>query len=219
MKLRLLKQAPKTTILIGLIIAFDIVGIIGFSIPATQYIFIGLVPWNLLLMGVFMVISHEQSVRKLLLFLTAIYILAFFAEWTGVHTQFIFGNYYYGQTMGSKLWGIPLVMGITWFLLIYSTGVAMQWLGIQNMLLRVMTGSVILILLDMLIEPVAMRFDYWHWAGSIVPLKNYWGWLLVSMLMLFVFEAFGFKKQSLAAPVLLLMQFVFFGILNLVAVF
>jgi putative membrane protein len=214
MKLKLPQQTPKQKKLTDLIITFNMVGMTGFAIPATQHIFMALVPWHLLLMGMFMGISHEQFNGRFLFFLLLVYVLAFFAEWIGVHTQLIFGNYYYGQTMGYKLWGIPVIMGITWFLLIYGAGVTMQWFGIRNMLLRVITGSVILVLLDMLIEPIAMRFDYWHWAGGITPLKNYWGWLLVSMVMLFVFEAFRFKKQSLVAPVLLLMQFVFFGVLN-----
>lgn len=219
MKLNLPKQTPKQKKLTELIITFNMVGMIGFIIPATQHIFMALVPWHLLLMGIFMATSHEQVGGKFLLFLIIVCAFTFFAEWVGVHTRLIFGNYYYGQTMGSKLWDIPVIMGITWFLLIYGAGVTMQWLGIRNMLLRVVIGSVILVLLDMLIEPIAMRFDYWHWAGGIVPLKNYWGWLLVSVIMLFTFEAFRFKRQSVVAPVLLLMQFVFFGVLNLVLLF
>lgn len=216
MKLNLPKQTIKQQRLIGLIIAFDVVGMAGFIIPATQHIFTALVPWNLLLMTVLIVLSHEQAGGKFLLFLVVVCTIGFGAEWTGVHKQLIFGNYYYGQTMSWKLWDIPVIMSITWFLLIYSTGITMQWLGVRNTLLRVITGSVTLVLLDMLIEPIAMRFDYWHWAGGIVPLKNYWGWLMMSVLLLFIFEAFRFKKQSMVAPVLLLMQFVFFGVLNLV---
>ncbi|MGN6179688.1 MAG: carotenoid biosynthesis protein [Mucilaginibacter sp.] len=207
---------PKQKWITYLIIIINIVGLTGFIIPATRHIFMALVPWHLLLMSIFMLMSHEQFDRKLVLFMVVIYIPAFFAEWIGVHTQLLFGQYYYGNTLGYKLWGVPVIMGITWFLLIYSTGVTMQRSGIQNMLLRVLTGAVILVLLDMLIEPIAMRFDYWHWAGSIIPLKNYWGWLLISVVMLFAFEAFRFKKQNLVAPLLLLMQFVFFGVLNLV---
>jgi len=218
MKLNLPKQTPKQKKLTELIITFNVTGMIGFIIPATQHLFMALVPWHLLLMSVFMVMSHEQLNGKFVLFLILIYIPTFFAEWIGVHTHLLFGNYFYGSTMGYKLGGIPIIMGITWFLLIYSTGTAMQQLGMRNVLLRVITGSAILVLLDMLIEPIAMRFDYWHWVGDIVPLKNYWGWLLVSVIMLFVFEAFRFKKQSMVAPVLLLMQFVFFGVLNLVFV-
>lgn len=216
MKLNLPGQTPKQAKLTELIVTFNFVGMIGFAIPATQHIFMALVPWHLLLMGIFIIISHTPFSKRFLLFFMLAYTLTFFAEWAGVHTNWFFGSYYYGHTMGLKLWDIPLIMGVTWFLLIYSAGVLMQRSRIQHVLLRVIIGSVILVLLDLLIEPVAMRFDYWHWAGGIVPVKNYWCWLVVSAVMLSAFEAFRLKKQSLVAPVLLLMQFVFFGVLNLI---
>lgn len=218
MKLKLPKETPKQKKLVDLVITFNLVGMVGFCIPATQPIFMTLVPWHLLLMGIMLLISHDSFDKRLLLFFALIYIATFAAEWIGVHTQWMFGNYSYGHTMGHKLWDIPVIMGVTWFLLVYSAGVAMQWSGIRNILLRVSIGSMVLVLLDMLIEPIALRFDYWHWAGG-VPFKNYWGWFTVSVVMLLAFEAFRFKKQSVVAPVLLVMQFVFFGVLNLVALF
>ncbi len=216
MKPHIPSQTPKQAKLIRLIIIFNLVGMLGFAIPALQHVFMLLVPWHLLLMGIFIIISHERFDERFLFFFILTYTLTFFAEWVGVHTNFFFGNYHYGHTMGQKLWDIPLVIGITWFLLIYCAGVLMQWSRIKNMFFRVIIGSVTLVLLDLLIEPVAMRFDYWHWSGGIVPMKNYLGWFMVSIVMLFVFELFKFKKQSLVAVVLLGMQFVFFGALCLI---
>jgi len=215
MKLNLPRQTPKQKKLTELIITFNLVGMIGFIIPATQHIFMALVPWHLLLMGIFILLSHEQFDKRIPVLFIIIYTATFFAEWIGVHTHLLFGRYAYGLTMGRKLWNVPLIMGVTWFLLIYSAGVMMQWSGVRNILLRVIIGAVTLVLLDMLIEPVAMRFDYWQWARGIVPVKNYRDWFAVSAVILFLFEAFRFKKQSLVGPVLLLMQFVFFGVLNL----
>jgi putative membrane protein len=216
MKLNIPNHTAKQAKIIELIVIFNLVGLIGFMIPATRHIFMLLVPWHLLLMGIFIALSHEKPDRRFIVFLMITYLVTFFGEWLGVHTSWLFGIYHYGRTMGCKLWDIPLIMGITWFLLIYSAGVLMQRSRVRNMLLRVVMGSVLLVLLDLLIEPIAARFDYWHWLGHTVPLKNYWGWLMVSVVMLFVFEAFRFKKQSLVGPVLLLMQFLFFGVLNLV---
>jgi putative membrane protein len=118
--------------------------------------------------------------------------------------------------MGLKIFDIPLTIGINWFLLIYAAGVTMQRSRLKSMAPRVIVGALLLVLLDLLIEPIAIRFDYWHWADNIIPFKNYYCWLLVSAVMLFVFEKFGFKKQSIAAPVLMVTEFVFFGVLNIV---
>jgi putative membrane protein len=90
-----------------------------------------------------------------------IFIIGFAAEWVGVHKAWLFGSYYYGETLGTKVDGIPLTIGVIWFLLIYSTGVLMQYSRIKYVLIRVIVGAGILVGLDKLIEPIAVRFDYW----------------------------------------------------------
>jgi putative membrane protein len=103
-------------------------------------------------------------------------------------------------------------------LLTYSASVLMQRSRLKSMFLRIILGSLILVLLDLLIEPVAVRLDYWYWVGDVIPLKNYLSWFLASVVMLSIYEFFRFKYQSVVAPVFLLIQFIFFGILYLVQV-
>jgi len=202
-------------ILISIIILFHLVGIIGLAIPATRTIFLEIVPWHILLMLVVIIISHQSIDSRFLLFAIIIFIIGFCAEWIGVHKNWLFGSYNYGNTLGLKLDAVPLIIGINWFLLIYSSGVLMQRIRIRSMFIRIITGAMLLVLLDLLIEPIAIKFDYWHWSNAIIPLKNYTSWFLISCIMLFIFEKFNFKKQSIVAPILLLTQFLFFAVLNL----
>lgn len=206
----------KQTIAITIIILFHVVGLIGFCIPATQALFVKIVPYHLLLMFGLIEYSHQKLNKPFFIFVLIIFVLGFTVEWLGVHTHLIFGNYVYGKTLGLKVLDIPLLIGVNWFLLIYGTGVLMQWSGIKNLNVRVITGAIILVLLDMLIEPIATRFDYWHWYNFEVPPENYLGWFIVSGLMLGIFEAFKFTKQSLVGAVLVLAQFVFFAAMHAV---
>ncbi|MFI5158404.1 MAG: carotenoid biosynthesis protein [Sphingobacteriales bacterium] len=203
-------------LLILVIIIFHVVGLIGFAVPAMRPLFLQIVPWHILLMLIVIVCSHRPLEGKLILFALLIFISSIIVEWLGVHKQLIFGNYTYGQTLGFKADEIPLIIGVNWFLLIYSAGVLMQRTRIRSILIKVIVGAIILVLLDLLIEPVAQHFDYWHWSNNIIPLKNYLGWFLVSGVMLFAFEKCGFRKQGVVAPVFLLVQFVFFMALLLV---
>lgn len=206
----------KQIILISIIILFHLVGITGLAIPATRPVFLQIVPWHILLMFLVIIISYEPLLNScFLLFALIIFITGYCAEWIGIHKHWIFGNYTYGKALGLKFDQIPLIIGINWLLLIYSSGVLMQRIRIRSIFIRVIIGSIILVLLDLLIEPVAIKFDYWDWINNIIPLKNYAGWFLMSCMMLLVFEKFNFKKQSIVAPVLLLTQFVFFAILNI----
>jgi putative membrane protein len=209
-----LSITPRTAIVI--IILFHFVGLVGLIVPATQPLFLQIVPWHLLLMLLVIVLAHKNFDNKFAAFTALIFITGIVLEWIGVHKQWLFGNYAYGNTLGLKIVNVPLTIGINWFLLIYAAGVTMQRSRLKSMGPRVIVGALLLVLLDLLIEPVAIRFDYWHWADNIIPFKNYYCWFLVSAVMLFVFEKFGFKKQSIAAPVLLATEFVFFGVLNIV---
>jgi putative membrane protein len=200
-------------LLILVIIIFHVVGLIGFAVPTMRPLFLQIVPWHILLMLVVIICSHRPMEGKFILFALLIFISSIIVEWLGVHKGWIFGNYSYGQTLGIKVDEIPLIIGVNWFLLIYSAGVLMQRTRIKSILIRVIVGAIILGLLDLIIEPVAQHFDYWHWTNNIVPLKNYLCWFGVSAVMLFVFEKFGFRKQGVVAPVFLLVQFVFFMVL------
>jgi putative membrane protein len=207
------KEKKQTVIVIFIIILFHFVGLIGFLIPGLIPVFLRIVPWHLLLMLMAIIFSHRNPDGKFLLFVLCLFVSGYSVEWIGIQKHWLFGNYYYGQTLGIKLSGVPLSIGINWFLLIYSAGVLMQRSRLKSRLSRIITGALLLVLLDTLIEPVATRLDYWHWTNDIILLKNYTCWFLVSCFMLLVFELFHFKKQSIVAPVFLITQFVFFAIL------
>lgn len=198
---------------VSMTIVFHLVGLAGFLIPGLNPVFLKLVPWHLLLMFLILFFHHKNTDGKLLLFFILIFMVGFAAEWLGVNRHLLFGQYSYGQTLGFKLSGVPLIIGINWFLLTYSTGILMQQSRLRSMLLRIIVGAALLTSLDFLIEPVAQKFDYWHWVNNSVPLSNYICWFFVSAFMLVVFELFKFKKQETTATVFLLMQFIFFLVL------
>lgn len=211
-------RADKQTVLIFIIILFHVVGLAGFATDALQPLFLQIVPFHLLLMLVVVCISHQDINPKFLLFLIIVPLTGFGAEWLGVHKHILFGNYVYGQTLGYKWRDIPVIIGFNWFLLVYATGTLMQKIPMHSVFARVVTGGFIMTMLDIFIEPAAVRFDYWHWTVAseylTAPVSNYLSWFMVSAVMLLVFEACRFKKQNAVGGVLLLAQFVFFILLN-----
>lgn len=202
--------------LIGIvvIILFHLVGLTGLLIPSLRQQFLHLVPYHLLLMMAVIIFSHQNLDNKFAIFVVCVFIAGYGVEWLGVNKHLLFGDYQYGQTLGFRLNNVPLIIGVNWFLLIYSAGVLIQRSRLKSMLLRVISGALLLVLLDMMIEPVAIRLDYWHWANNIIPPSNYYCWFFVSASMLVLFERLRFNQQSIVAPVLLIMQFVFFAVLH-----
>ncbi|MDP3469159.1 MAG: carotenoid biosynthesis protein [Daejeonella sp.] len=198
-----------------IIVLFHLVGLYGFLTPAFEELFIKLVPFHLLLMLLLMILTVNDKSNDLIKFAIVIYLAGFFIEVIGVNTGWIFGNYTYGTALGAKLWATPLLIGVNWLILVYCTGVFLHYFNLKSKLIFSALGAGILLGMDFLIEPVAIRFDYWSWYGGIIPIQNYLGWYIFSFILFLFFSGLNFRKKNNAAIVLLFAQFGFFLILNL----
>ena len=198
-----------------LMVLFHIVGLYGFLISELEVLFIALVPYHLLLMLGLLIYSTDDFSKNIKIFAVIIYLAGFFIEVIGVNTGLIFGNYSYGQALGLKVLSTPLLIGVNWLILVYCTGVLLEYLKIKNSLIFSLIGALILLGIDFLIEPVAIRFNYWSWSGGEIPLQNYIGWYIFSFLLFFVFKGLDFNKNNKAAIVLLFAQIGFFLGLNM----
>ncbi|MBC6112553.1 carotenoid biosynthesis protein [Pedobacter fastidiosus] len=200
-------------IAVALIIVFHLVGLLGFLIPVAQPYFIRLVPFHLLLMFAVIVFSYNGDIKRLLLFVSGVFLCGFLVEVLGIHTGKIFGSYYYGNTLGYKIAAVPLLMGVNWVILIFSIGQMMKSLKIRNSILASFLGSVTLVIFDFFLEPVAMKFDYWHWDWHIIPLQNFIAWFIVSVILLKFYYALGLKQQKYVGSTMFIAQLIFFVVL------
>lgn len=198
-----------------LVIIFHIVGCAGFLLPAYVGLFKQLVPFHLLLMCGLIIINHQHRNTHFWTFLLLIWTAGYLIELLGVHTGLVFGNYYYGSTLGFKVAGIPLMIGVNWILVIYSAGMLVSLIKNMSIILRAVAAAVLVVLLDILIEPVAVKFDYWSWVGYDIPLRNYIAWFLFSFMLLLFFYSRNFKQVNAVAAVHFIVQFLFFVALNI----
>jgi putative membrane protein len=200
----------KDYILSFFIILFHLVGFLGFFL-GYKVLFTSLIPFHLLLMLVLLVWSYESFNSR---FAVLIYCLGFGIEFLGVHTGVIFGSYRYGDALGFKLASIPLLIGVNWVLLIFAAGSTIQYIPMKSVLIKSALAATLLVVLDTCIEPVAIRFDYWHWAPATIPLQNYVAWFLFSFGCFHLFFHRKIAAKNPVAVVLLLAQFLFFIALN-----
>jgi putative membrane protein len=117
--------------------------------------------------------------------------------------------------LGWKVFETPLMIGVNWILLTYATVYSLEKY-IQTKWILALFSSFVLVTLDFLIEPIAITYDFWTWTNGQIPIQNYVAWYVVGVV--FCFALAQFKKDSFNtfAPFLLLIQFLFFGILNFV---
>jgi putative membrane protein len=201
-----------------IIVLFHLVGLYGFLTPAFELLFIKLVPYHLLLMLGLMVFTVNDRSLNLIKFTFGVYMAGFLIEVIGVNTGQIFGDYTYGSALGIKLWATPLLIGVNWLILVYCTGVFLELFNFKSKWLFSALGAGILLGIDFLIEPVAIRFDYWSWFEGVIPVQNYLGWYIFSFCLFLFFSASNFNKKNKAAVVLLFAQLCFFLALNLWAI-
>ena len=196
------------------IILFHIVGFVGFYFTETRVFFISLVPFHLLFMAGIL-FANYVTINKKTIYATLIIVFAgYLIEVIGVRTGQIFGQYFYGETLGKKILSVPLVIGVNWFIVVFSLGGILRSIFKRNKVIRTLIGAALLVGLDYLIEPVAIEYDYWYWQNNTIPQQNYIGWFLVSVVMMAFYNYYDFKKTNPVAKTLFLSQLMFFVALN-----
>jgi len=172
-------QLPGESKILSVLRAWYLVGIVGFALPFSHKLFRFLTPLSLLLLVSIFLLYHKNRDKKLWVVMSLIFLAGFGIEVAGVQTGKIFGVYEYGRTLGLKIAGVPLIIGINWVLMVYG-GLALASLtGLGRILVSllaalIMTGS------DFFIEKFAIMSDMWSWQHSEPPLQNYISWLIIS---------------------------------------
>ena len=167
-----------------------------------------------LTLTLFLLIVNNSINKKFLIRLFLIFSLGFTVEIIGVNFSIFFGEYRYGNNLGIKIFDVPIVIGFNWVLLIILTGNFAHKIFPKSIMLRVLNGSIMMILLDLLIEISAPKLDYWEFAVNPVPLSNYLWWFIFSILFHFIYQS-NIKKEYVVSTNVLVIHFLFFRLLAL----
>lgn len=201
---------PYSIWIIGLL---HIVGIAGMLSPFQEY-FRLLTPFNLITCALLLWINHREREKQLLIFSAFVFVFGYLVEFTGVKTGMVFGHYQYGATLGPKLFGVPVIIGLNWLLIMYCVASLTDTLKI-SVVTKVLLASLLAIAIDWLIEPVAMYYDFWNWENGVVPFQNYVGWFATSIVMQTAYHLIRVKADNRLALTYYFIQLFFFLVLNL----
>ena len=198
----------------GLLTILYFVGLIGFLFDISPY-FVQLTPAQLIISLFFVLFFHKTWQFSTLLFCLTCAVVGFFIEVAGVATGEIFGNYGYGNVLGPKLYNTPYIIAVNWLLITYSAGVVVNELVGEKYAwwFKPFLAASLMVCLDFLIEPTAMKIDMWHWQNNVVPIKNYIGWFAVSLFFQILFQFLIGNVKNKIGTLVFILQFLFFGIL------
>ena len=195
---------------IWLLFSMYIAGFIGLSISTTQNLFQFLTPFHLSTVTFFLIFFQKNKNSSFLFFFIISAITGYLIEVLGVKTGMIFGEYKYLSTLGPKIFEVPPIIGLNWFLMIYCTGSLVLNLKINSIFFKSLVGALLMTAFDFFAEPVAIAQNMWSWTNHNPPIQNYVAWFVISFVLLYYFNTTSFEKKNKLSTAVFWLQWVFF---------
>ena len=187
---------------------FHISAIIGIGLGYFDW-FVSKTPINLLLIGILMVIAYPVSSEKTIMISVFFYVSGMAVEWIGVHYEFLFGTYAYGENLGPKIDGIPWLIGVNWMVLTLATASISQKI-FNHRALRILMAAFLMVFLDIFIEISAPMLDLWSFSSLEVPFRNYLAWFLISAFLHYIYQRSRLQGDFRVSLHIYLAQLTFF---------
>lgn len=210
-KLNARASAPAQRILLAIAVIFHAVGLVGIGILHSDSISRS-TPMHLLLMGVLLFIASRAELPRFALWAAITAVVSFWAEWFGVHTGLLFGEYSYGRVLGPRALDIPLLIGLNW-MLVLSGACTIAFRYSPTSVVAVLFAAGLATVYDYILEPVAIRLGYWSWRSPEIPLYNYFCWALLAAAFALSWKILRLRGNLFAAG-LFVIQLVFFILLR-----
>jgi putative membrane protein len=204
-----MKKAHKSYFLYFLILVY-ISGSIGFVVNPS--FFSPFTPYTLLLTCFVFLIHSPLADKKFIFAFFSIAFLGFIIEVVGVKTGLIFGKYSYGNGLGYKFLNVPLVISINWAMLICA-GIKVVSRIFTNKITVLAVAALLVTSIDLLIEQVAPKLDFWQFEGGLPDLQNYLSWIGVAFFTSYFFYPTIIKGNRTVSLIILILQVIFFTFL------
>lgn len=164
---------------------FTVSGIIGILCGYKDW-FLPLTPLNLSVYTI-LIFWMTNTRKRLIIAMLIPFSIGMITEYLGVNHGLIFGNYQYGDNLGSKVLGVPWIIGVNWALLVYTSAAIAKKIH-SNIFIASGLGALLMVALDIIIEVSAPRFDFWEFDKGVVPIQNYIGWLVTACIAQVLFQ-------------------------------
>jgi uncharacterized membrane protein len=159
--------------------------------------------------------SVALGMRLALAFFAITTVTSWIFEEIGVATGLIYGPYHYTSTLGPWLGSVPILIPLTWFVMVYPTYVAANLIvdgwpvgtpGGRGHLVRLtLFGALVMAFWDLVADPVLSgpTVGAWVWerGGPYygVPVQNFLGWIVTAFTVYLLYRSV--ERRSMPQPV------------------
>lgn len=197
------------------VVILHLVGMVGLFWDFTRPFFQFMTPFHLLTITAILLFFHRDWGPQFWIFAAFAFTVGMASEIVGVKTGLVFGEYQYGTVLGPSFFGVPLMIGVNWFLLVYLTGGVFNH-KIGNDFLGAAASALLMVLMDLNLEPVAVKLEFWEWENQEIPLSNYVGWFVIAFIIQLCYRKLKFKKENPVNLFILINLILFFAILSFI---
>ncbi len=171
-------------------------------------------PLAILITFILLILNYDFKQKGFITALISIITIGFLVEFLGVNYDLFFGSYEYGNNLGYKIGGVPIIMSVNWLVLIFLAGSFTEKIIPNSLLLKVLFGSLLMVFLDIFLEICAPKLDYWKFNEEVVPISNYNSWFIISAICLYIYFKLIKEKEYTLSTNMLAIHFAFFGLLS-----
>ena len=202
--IKIIYESKRLLIYLLTILLFSF-GLILANVEIISYKYSGLATLLLLFFGsvpVYYGLSKILPNKKNFYVVVVLSILACLIEYVGLTTGFPYGDFYYSKLAGPKLVDtLPISVAFAWPPLVIGSYFLFHK---EERLLQDIRPVLFLVAMDMVIDPAAVELGLWGWLeGGLyynVPLINYFGWLVSSIMGIWVIDKLVKQKPNQINP-------------------
>jgi len=213
---------------IYLALLFHVTGLLGILGTPYKDWFVYSTP--IVLLTMFLLLTYEQIklIKAYFIFFFIAFVIGMATEMIGVNTGILFGDYQYGQVLGPKIVGVPILIGLNWFIIVFCSGslitqciqllqqkFPVKITSTTRTIAVVLGGAAMATCFDIILEPVAVKLNFWSWENGQIPIFNYICWFVISAILLGFKISLNKMSENIFAASLFVIQVLFFLMLNL----
>lgn len=149
----------------------------------------------------FCIYNARKSWKNLGLLFLGFFYAIIFENFNVIMSSGKIGGYFYSSNFNIFIGHLPLLVALSWAILIYSTYHFVNYIGIASNR-KAFADAFFITLVDIAIDPIASGIGLWKWVGYSVkdgffgvPGNNFLGWLVISFVFMFLFRYITKRKK------------------------
>jgi putative membrane protein len=192
--------------------------ILGLFQKASQYLFVPLLVFLFSVNLVYYINRYRNTPMLNIFFLWTgiVFVTALAIEIAGEKTGIIFGHYRYTDLLSPKIFGVPIVIGLSWLNLVFGSVEITHRFFQTSWPIKAAAAALLMTGFDAVMEPAARALGFWYWQNYAIPVQNYIAWFAFAFIFTFPFiHYFPKVKTGVSIPMhIFIAQFIYFTLIN-----